>query len=311
MEHLDAAQEADYVNFYKDFYVPANATLSIAGDIDIEEAKNWIKKYFGSIPRGQAINLYRDYLAQSDEEFKAKYEMNRSLFEPSLFFNTGDSKVKNESIPEKLIAEYTSKPTTIERTKKDKEPINGIIKDEIYDNIQLPGLFMGYKFPEQTHPDYYALEMMNQVLSGGSSSRINKTIVEKKEMAAFAFSFNYGLEDSGLGIFAAIANKDVELDDIQKEFDVQIELIKNELISESEFQKIRNSIENDVISSNSTIAGIAENLANNHVYFGDANLINTELENYLSVTREDIKRVAQSYLTQDKRIILHYLPKEN
>ena len=311
MEHLDAAQEDDYINFYKDFYVPSNATLSIAGDLDIEQTKKWIAKYFGSIPKGQAINLYRDYLAQSDEEFKAKYEMNRSLFEPSLFFNTGDSKIKNESIPEKLIAKYTSKPTTIERTEKDKEPINGIIKDEIYDNIQLPGLFMGYKFPEETHPDYYALEMMNQVLSGGSSSRINKTIVEKKEMAAFAFSFNYGLEDSGLGIFAAIANKDVELDDIQKEFDTQIELIKKELISEREFQKIRNSLENDVISSNSTIAGIAENLANNHVYFGDANLINTELENYLSVTREDIQRVAQSYLTQDKRIILHYLPKEN
>jgi len=153
--------------------------------------------------------------------------------------------------------------------------------------------------------------MMNQVLSGGSSSRINKAIVEKKEMAAFAFSFNYALEDAGIGIFAAIANKDVELDDIQKEFDAQIEIIKNEMISEREFQKIRNSIENDVISSNSTIAGIAENLANNHVYFGDANLINTELENYLSVTREDIKRVAQTYLTQDKRIILHYLPKEN
>jgi predicted Zn-dependent peptidase len=311
MDHLDAAQEEDYINFYKDFYVPSNATLSIAGDINIEQAKNWIAKYFGSIPKGQAINLYRDYLAHSDEEFRAKYEINKSLFEPSLFFNTEDSKAKNESPSEKVIAEYTSKPTTIERTKKDKEPINGIIKDEIYDNIQLPGLFMGYKFPEQTHSDYYALEMMNQVLSGGSSSRINKAIVEKKEMAAFAFAFNYALEDAGLGIFAAIANKDVSLDDIQKEFDAQIELIQNEMISEREFQKIRNSVENDVISSNSTIAGIAENLANNHVYFGDANLINTELENYLSVTREDIQRVAQTYLTQDKRIILHYLPKEN
>ena len=169
---------------------------------------------------------------------------------------------------------------------------------------------MGYKFPEQTHDDSYALEMMNQVLSGGSSSRINKTVVEKKQMATFAFSFNYALEDSGLGIFAAIASKDVELDEIQGEFDNQIEKIKNELISDEEFQKIRTSIETNIVGMNSTVAGIAENLANNHVYFGSAEMTNTFLDKYLSVTKEDIQRVAQKYLTQDRRVILHYLPKE-
>ena len=151
---------------------------------------------------------------------------------------------------------------------------------------------------------------MNDVLSGGASSRINKTLVEKKQMAQFAFSFSYGLEDAGLGIFAAIAAKDVPLDSIQLEFDNQIELIKSELIAQEEFEKIRNQYENDFITSNSTVAGIAENLANNHVYSGGANKINNELENYLNVTREDIQRVAKKYLTQDARIILQYLPKE-
>ena len=64
------------------------------------------------------------------------------------------------------------------------------------------------------------------------------------------------------------------------------------------------------VSSNSSVAGIAENLADNHVYNGGANMVNTELERYMKVTKEDIQRVAQKYLTQDKRIILHYLPKE-
>ena len=157
----------------------------------------------------------------------------------------------------------------------------------------------------------YALEMMNEVLSGGASSRINKTLVERKQMASFAFSFAYGLEDAGLGIFAAIAAKDKSLDDIQTEFDAQIELIKNELITQEEFEKIRNQFENQFISSNASIAGIAENLADNHVYSGGAEKINTELANYLSVTREDIQRVAKKYLTQDARIILHYLPIES
>ena len=70
MEHLDAAQEEDYVNFYKTYYVPSNATLSIAGDINIEATKKWIAQYFGSIPQGQAINLYRDFINLSDDAFQ-------------------------------------------------------------------------------------------------------------------------------------------------------------------------------------------------------------------------------------------------
>ena len=304
MEHLDAAQEEDYVNFYKTFYVPSNATLSIAGDLDIEQTKKWIDKYFASMPKGQAINLYRDYLAYDNTTFQTKYGVEKNVFDEDLFFESTDKKAIAK------INEFSNIPTLVKRTQKDSEPIDGIIKDVVYDNIQLPALFMGYKFPEQTNADSYALEMMNQVLSGGSSSRINKAVVEKKQMATFAFSFNYALEDSGLGIFAAIASKDVELDDIQGEFDMQIDKIKNELISDEEFQKIRTSIETNIVGMNSTVAGIAENLANNHVYFGSAEMTNTFLNKYLSVTKEDIQRVAQKYLTQDRRVILHYLPKE-
>jgi len=304
MEHLDAAQEEDYVNFYKNYYVPSNATLSIAGDLDVAQTKLWIDKYFASIPKGQAINLYRDFINQTDADFEKRYGISKSKFDSKNFMASTSPEAK------KMIASYLAKPIVINRTTKDLTTLSGVTKDVIYDNIQLPAIFMGYKFPAQTSADSYALEMMNDVLSGGSSSRINKIIVEKKEMAQFAFSFNYGLEDAGIGIFAAIAAKDVNLDDIQKEFDEQIRLIQTELISEEEFQKVRNKFENDIISGNASIAGIAENLADDYVYFGDANRINTLLDNYMKVTREDIQRVAQKYLTQDARVILHYLPKE-
>jgi predicted Zn-dependent peptidase len=304
MEHLDAAQEEDYINFYKTFYVPSNATLSIAGDIDIAQTKKWIDQYFGSIPKGQAINLYRDFISLSDDAFKARYQVDKSKFDAKNFLASSQPEAK------KLIAAYLAKPCTIERTKKDSSPIIGQIKDTIYDNIQLPGIFIGYKMPAQTHPDTYALEFLNEVLSGGSSSRINKEIVEKRELAQYAFSFNYGLEDAGIGIFAAIIPQEVALDTVLNAFDAQIARIKSELISEEEFQKVRNKFENDIASSNSSIAGIAENLADNHVYYGDASRVNTLLDNYLKVSREDILRVAKTYLNQDARVILYYLPKE-
>jgi predicted Zn-dependent peptidase len=303
MEHLDAAQEEDYVNFYKNYYVPSNATLSIAGDIDVAQTKKLIDSYFASIPKGQALNLYRDFINYSDVEFENKYKVAKSKFDAKQFMASKNPEAK------KLIADFLNKPIEIKRTQKDTEALKGIIKEEIQDNIQLSGLFMGYKFPEQTHPDSYALEMLNDVLSGGSSSRINKTIVEKKQMANFAFSFNFGLEDAGMGIFAAIASNGISLDDLQKEFDQQIDLVKNELISQEEFEKVRNKFENDLVSSNSTISGISENLADNYVYFKNANRVNSQLSDYMKVTREDIQRVAQKYFTQDARIILHYVPK--
>lgn len=304
MEHLDAAQENDYVNFYRTFYVPANATLSIAGDIDINQTKKWIETYFASIPKGQAINLFRDLEVLTEEGFDDKYGIRKNKFDLINFSKQKDAEAG------KLVAKYAAMPIEIPRPQKATEQLTGVIKDVIYDNIQLPGLFMAYRFPEETNKDMYALQMMNDVLSGGTSSRINKTLVEKKQMAQFAFSFSYGLEDAGMGIFAAIAAKGVSLDSIQAEFDKQIDLIKNELISQEEFEKIRNQYENDFVSSNSTVAGIAENLANNYVYYGGADKINSELDNYLKVTREDIQRVAKKYLTQDARIILQYLPKE-
>ena len=70
-------------------------------------------------------------------------------------------------------------------------------------------------------------------------------------------------------------------------------------------------MENDFVSSNSRVAGIAESLANYHMYFGDANLINTELDKYLAVTKEDIMKAAKKYLDPNKRVVLYYLPKQN
>lgn len=304
MEHLDAAQEADYINFYRTFYVPANATLSIAGDINIEQTKKWINTYFASIPSGQAINLYRDYENMSDDAFKTTYGVEKSKFDKNNFMASKDPAAQ------KVIKKYSSMPTVIPRPSRNEVPLVSQT-DTIYDNIQLPAVFMGYRFPEQRNADAYAIEMMNSILSGSSSSRMNKNIVEKKELAVGAFSFSFGMEDPGAGIVAAIGANGVDLKTLQEALEAEIELIQNELISQDEFEKLRNQFENNFISSNASVAGIAENLANNHVYQGNANYINTELQKYMAVTREDIQRVAKKYLTKDARIILYYLPKQN
>ena len=254
MDHLNAAVESDYVNFYKTFYVPNNAILSIAGDLDYVAAEQMIRKYFGQIPAGTG-DIYRP-----------------SIVEPEM---------------------------TME------------IRDTIYDNVQLPAVVQTYRIPAQGTPDFYAVEMLGTLLSQGQSSRLYRTCVDNEQKAVFVGSFPLGLEDPGVNIAFGIANMGVDPADLEASMDGVIVSTQNELISDEEFQKLKNQTENDFISRNSRVAGIAESLANYKMYFGDANLVNTELDRYLAVTKEDIQRVAKKYFAQSNRVVLYYLPKPN
>jgi zinc protease len=303
MEHLDAAQEEDYINFYKTFYVPNNAVLSIAGDINISQTKKWIEKYFGSIPKGQAINLYRDFLSLNDSVFENKYSISKSKFDKKDFFKSKNA----EAI--KTIKKYEGIPTIIPTPNVIEEPLTSQIIDTVYDNIQLPAVFIGYRFPAQTDKDYPAVEVLNNILSGSASSRMNKSIVEKKELAVTAFSFGLASEDPGLGLVAGIGSNGVSLDTLLLAMDEEIERTQNELVSQEELEMVLNQYENQIVSSNSSVAGIAENLADNFMYRKNTNLVNKQLDNYLTVTREDIQRVAKKYFTKNARVILFYLPK--
>jgi predicted Zn-dependent peptidase len=192
-----------------------------------------------------------------------------------------------------------------------KEPaLGGEVRDVIYDNIQLPGVFQAYRAPKQGGNEYYAFNILSNILSGGESSRMNKALVDSKQLAAAAQSVPFFNEDDGLFISLALANVGVNIDTLEKNMDSVINEFKNGLVGEREFQKVKNQITTELVNSKATMAGIAESLANNEVYFGDANLINTELEKYNKVTRQDIMNVAKKYLNKENRVVLYYLPKE-
>jgi zinc protease len=179
----------------------------------------------------------------------------------------------------------------------------------VEDNIQLPAVIQAYRSPKQGSDEYYAFNVLQTILSGGNSSRLNKAIVDQKQLAVQAGAFNYALEDAGLFITFGIANMNVKPEDLEKEIQVVVDGVKENLVGEKEFVKVKNQITTDFVNKNSSMAGIAETLANYQVYFGDANLINTEIERYNKVTREDVLAVAKKYLNKDNRVTLYYVAK--
>jgi predicted Zn-dependent peptidase len=250
-QYIDQASLSEFMDFYKMYYVPNNATLSIGGDLNIAQAKEWIKKYFGTIPRGTQ-KITRNTVVEP-KQTKQKY------------------------------ATY-------------------------YDKIQLPACVMAYHIPGQGTPDYYALEMLTNILSQGKSSRLQKAVVDKKQKAVQCAAFNLPTEDPGLAMMFGIANMGVPVGELEEAIDEEINKVVASGVTAEELQKAKNSTENSFYSGNSSILGIVENLANYHVYYGDANLINSEIDRYMKVTLDDIKRVAKKYLVKDNRLILHYLP---
>lgn len=310
MEDLNSAQEEDYVNFYRTFYVPHNATLSIAGDLDIEQAKKWIATYFGTIPNGDKLDVYRDREFLSLEAFQQKYaEVLKGRQGSKDFMGDYRSDMSTEDFIKEYFPNVSEEPHPIPRPTIKEGLLEKEIRDTIWDKMApLPAIVMAYRTPERSHKDRYAVDMLSMLLSQGNSSRFNKNVVEKQQKATFAFLFPFPLEDPGISLSIAVAQADVDLADLEKAMDAEIEIIQNELISDEEFEKLRNMVESDIISSFSTMAGIAETLADYHAYLGDANLINTELKNYLAVTKEDIQRVAKKYFVTTNRVMLYYIP---
>jgi len=252
MEHLNSAKLEHFMDFYRTFYVPNNAVLSIAGDLNIPATKKLIEAYFGPIPASK------------------------------------------NPIP---------RPTEVE------PPLGGEVRDIVEDNIQLPAVIQAYRAPKEGSKEYYAFNVLQTILSGGESSRMNKKLVDEKQMALAAGAFPFFMEDAGLFITFGINNMGIQPEALEKEIDQIIESVKTQLVGEKEFQKVRNQIQAQFITRNSTLAGIAESLANYEVYFGDANLINTEIERYNQITRQDLMDVAKKYLTKENRVVLYYVPK--
>jgi len=253
MSHLDAATLEEFQAFNKKFYVPNNAVLVVAGDIDITSTKKMIQDYFGPIPRGKDIA----------------------------------------------------------RNFPKEDPVTSTIKATAYDNnIQIPAIIAAYRTPSFKTRDAYVLDMISTYLSGGKSSVLYKKMVDDQKQALAVQAVNISQEDYGIYALFGLPLGEVSLDTLISEMDEEIVKIQNELISERDYQKLQNKAENAFVSSNSSVSGIANSLARYYMLYGDTNLINTEIDIIRSITREDIKRVANKYLNPNQRLILEYLPKK-
>lgn len=265
---------------------------------------------FKKHPYGESVIGQTEHLdAAKLEEFIA---FKKKFYNPNnaVLVVTGDfEKTQAKKWIEDYFASIPNTGEKIIRKKIVEAPITETIKVTDYDpNIQLPIKIYAYRTPGMTEKDAYVLDLISNILTTGKSSRLYKRMVDEKKVALQVLAFSDSQEDYGTYIMGALPMAEVSLESIGKEMDAEIEKLQSELISQREFEKLQNQIENRFVNSNSSMEGIALSLADYYTFYKDTNLINKQVDVYRSITREDIQRVAKQYLNKNQRLELDYLP---
>ena len=278
------------------------------GNFIAEVKKNIFKKH----PyRWATIGSMEHLDAATLEEFQA---FNQKFYVPNNAVLVVAGDFKNDQAKE-WIQKYfgpIKKGATIQREIFVEEPITQTIRAKFEDtNIQIPAIVAAYRTPSMKTRDARVLDLISSILTDGKSSRLYKKIVDDKKMALQIGAFSNNQEDYGSYIIFGLPQAPHTAEDILAEIDSEVVKLQTELISEKDLQKLQNKFENQYVNRNSTIEGIADNLASFYLLYGDVNLINNEIDIYHSITREEIRDVAKKYLNPNQRLVLDYVPSKD
>jgi predicted Zn-dependent peptidase len=174
-------------------------------------------------------------------------------------------------------------------------------------NIQIPAYIFSYITPKSVDKDAYVLDYISSILTGGNSSRMYKRMVDQDKVALQVLAFNQASQDYGTYTMGALIKGEPDWDVLKATMDDEIKTLQTQLISDKEFQKLQNQFETSYVEANSSVEGIAASLASYNMLQGDTERINKQLDIYRTITKDDIMRVANTYLNPNQRVEIKYL----
>jgi predicted Zn-dependent peptidase len=255
-QHIEEADLTDVKGFFKTFYAPNNAILSVVGNFSrikdgTEGVKRMAEKWFSNIP-------------------------------PS-------------DLPKRQLPQEPPQTEQIRRT--------------IEANVPLDALYMVFRVPSRTHPDYYGIDLLTDVLANGASSRFFRKLLKEKRLFSEIDCAQTGYLDPGLIIIDGKPTEGVTLEQAEAAIWEELALIQNELMSEEELQKLKNRIESQQAFGDVGALNKAMNLTM-YELIGNVDLINTEIEHYEAVQVADIQRIARDTFRKENSSVLYYKAKK-
>lgn len=256
MEHLTDASLDDVADFFRTYYTPDNAVLTVAGDFDRTETRRLIEEYYGPISRGAPRPPLRDMRL----------------------------------------------PPTFGDTRRTVVP----------DAVALPRLFVACRTPVFGSDGYYAASLAAAILGLRTGCRLEQSLVRQQRIASQASAFTYDLaKGSDLLVVDATAHPDVTPAQLEAAVLGELDLMHQHGVTDVEVQRARALIETSFVTSMQSAAERADQLSRFATYFGDATLINDQVERYGATTTAAVSALARERLGPDNRALLMFVPAES
>lgn len=212
------------------------------------------------------------------------------------------------SLVEKWFGDIPSTPKTA-RNLPQEAPKTSPERRVVEANVPLEALYIAFHAPSRTDPDYYAVDLLTDILASGNSSRLYRRLLKEQRLFTEIDCYQTGNLDTGLIIVEGKPAEGVTIEQAENAILAELDLLKTELVAEKELQKLKNRVESQQAFADAGIMSKAMNLCF-YELIGQTDLINNEFDFYKAIQPTDIQRVAKKYLMPEAANILVYKPKK-
>lgn len=251
LSHIEDASMEDVRAFFDQHYIPNNAIMAVTGNVQTEQIKMLVEKWFGDIP---------------------------------------------------------SKPRGSRRLPVEP-PQTEARRQEVEADVPVNSLYIAFHGMDRLHADYPVMDLISDILSRGSSSRLYRALVKDQPLFSEVNAYVMGSVDNNLFVIEGKPLPQVSLEEAEQQLWSQLHLLTTELVGDLELQKVKNKIESTMVFAELSILDKAMNLAF-YESLGDANLYNLEVDKYLAVSKADLQRVARQIFVKQNSSTLIYHAKE-
>jgi len=191
-----------------------------------------------------------------------------------------------------------------------EEPQTEARQETVKANVPLNAIYMAFKMPGRLSNDYYAFDLLSDILSRGQSSRLYNSLLKEQQLFSDINAYISSSLDPGLFIIEGKLVEGVAIETAEKAIWAELEKLKTELVSDTELTKVKNKVESILVFSEMSLLDKAMNLAY-YELLGDAALLNKETAEFLKVQSADIKRIANETFGKNSSSTLYYLTEEH
>ena len=177
-------------------------------------------------------------------------------------------------------------------------------------STNLSYIAMGFHSTGILHKDLFAMDVLSMILGRGNNSRLNRALVEDKRTAHSVSASNYTPEGPGLFIITAITDKD-NIEPSEKLIAEEIKKIKDNEVTDKELETAKRMVQSDYVLSRETIGEQARDLCENEIMTGNYDFSSRYIEGVKKVTKSDIRKAAERYLTDENMTEVTICPKND